>query len=367
MTKIAFLNEGGFLPVSSGGAYFKYCFFKQLAQRTDFKLFQVSRDVMTDSEAYSRFPADITLISPSEFYSDIPRLADRVHDRDLLLFNDAVSMNRQGTFLKEAVPHVRIGYEAHSVYYQLFTDLDGPAALIASEITIERRALEIADLIFARSKEDAKELLRLAPAHDAKVHVARSGVDPNAIKSLYDPHSTKVLFLGNLNYEPNRRAVEIILKKIAPQLGKIFPAAKLCIAGGGWTGAVPRQSNVDMPGYVEDLDELMQSVKLALCPLLEGSGTRLKILDYLCRGIPVISTRKGIEGLEKEVESGVVIEDDLTRYPALIAELMSESSQERMAELSRNGLRYIKKHRTWDKIISDYLQPIEELWASPAP
>ena len=51
-------------------------------------------------------------------------------------------------------------------------------------------------------------------------------------------------------------------------------------------------------GYVEDLNDIFSKTTIALAPLFEGSGTRLKILDYLSAGIPTISTNLGVEGLK---------------------------------------------------------------------
>ncbi len=110
------------------------------------------------------------------------------------------------------------------------------------------------------------------------------------------------LFFGVLRYAANREAVELILSELAPRL----PDIQFLVAGVGCE-QFQECANVRLLGFVDDLSVLLAACDVVVVPLRTGSGTRLKVLEALAAGRPVVSTSLGVAGLEV---SGVRVEDD---------------------------------------------------------
>lgn len=126
---------------------------------------------------------------------------------------------------------------------------------------------------------------------------------PNAIhmpppQSL--PDEPTLLFLGSYTYQPNVAAADFLVEKVWPHIHQAMPTAKLMIAG-----AVPEKTRsyhkntpgVEFPGFVENLDQLYQKTRVVCCPILSGSGTRVKLIEAAAYGKPIVSTHIGAEGL----------------------------------------------------------------------
>ena len=111
-----------------------------------------------------------------------------------------------------------------------------------------------------------------------------------------------VTFVGKLSYEPNRRAVIRICDSLAKRFSEVYGPTEVRIVGAG-QGEL-RDSAVNAPvtfrGFVGDLDSELDASDVVIIPIESGSGTRIKAIDALSRALPIISTRKGVEGLGLE-------------------------------------------------------------------
>lgn len=178
---------------------------------------------------------------------------------------------------------------------------------------LEGTVCRLADRVLCVSETDRRLLARslgLSPERIAVVpngaDVARLGavrVDRQAVRQARGcpPGHKVLLFFGVLSYQPNRLAVQALLEEIVPRL-KGLPF-HLWIAGhGGETlrlGALP--AGVSLIGFVDDIAPLIKAADLVLVPLTAGSGTRLKILESVACGTPVVSTSLGAEGLDRSL------------------------------------------------------------------
>jgi glycosyltransferase involved in cell wall biosynthesis len=128
-----------------------------------------------------------------------------------------------------------------------------------------------------------------------------------------------MLFLGSFRHEPNRVALDWFVERVMPLVLARRPDAKLLVIGsnpppthayGHLAGAL------DLRGYVDDISEPLAHAAVFVCPILSGSGVRVKLLEAFAAGIPVVSTCVGAEGLARRDGEFCLLADD----PAAFAE-----------------------------------------------
>ena len=130
-----------------------------------------------------------------------------------------------------------------------------------------------------------------------------------------------MIFVGNLAYLPNREATQVLSSVIAPIVLDEIKNAKFLVVGKG-------RDKLESPGlmftgFVENVLDVLNISDVAVAPLFHGTGTRLKILEYLSCGLPVVSTSIGAEGLETENGVNIFIEDNLESFALRIVELLN--------------------------------------------
>lgn len=158
------------------------------------------------------------------------------------------------------------------------------------------------------------------------------------------PHSTarnydgrpEFVFLGLLSLPHNDDGIRWFLDHAMGPLLALRPDARLRIVGREATPALVRSAapfgtSVTLEGYVPDLDGLMAGTAALLTPLRFGSGVKIKLIESMARGVPIISTGFGVDGITDGPNQGVVVEDDIMRYPKALLELLDPA---RNAELS---------------------------------
>jgi glycosyltransferase involved in cell wall biosynthesis len=122
-----------------------------------------------------------------------------------------------------------------------------------------------------------------------------------------------VLFLGFLAYRPNSEAAERLVSIIWPLVLHKCPWAQLIIAGKSPESVPSYKSapkNVEFTGLVGDLDMLYRRTRLVCCPLTNGGGTRVKLIEAAAYGKAMVSTTVGAEGLSFADETEILIRDD---------------------------------------------------------
>jgi glycosyltransferase involved in cell wall biosynthesis len=133
--------------------------------------------------------------------------------------------------------------------------------------------------------------------------VCRNGVFPSRIVRPERPLPSRALiFTGALDWEPNVHGIEWFLLTTWPRVRALFPDATLTIAGRNPSSRLLQHGRM-LPGVTvvadpPDMQPLLAAHGVGIVPLLEGGGSRLKILEYLAAGLDVVSTDAGASGLE---------------------------------------------------------------------
>jgi hypothetical protein len=142
------------------------------------------------------------------------------------------------------------------------------------------------------------------------------------------------VFLGKLDIPHNDDAICHFLRTVGPAIARLDPEIRIRIVGKNPSPALRDLANrhaglVALEGFVDDLSAVFASATALLAPLRFGSGLKIKVLDALARGVPVLATSIAAEGMPARGASvgGLYVEDDLSAWPALISELTPERSR----------------------------------------
>ncbi|MEO8368962.1 MAG: glycosyltransferase, partial [Candidatus Solibacter sp.] len=193
-------------------------------------------------------------------------------------------------------------HNVESVLHQRCASAEGRATAAAhrvfqnASLALERHWLPRFSLVLATSQSDADLVRAIAPE-------ARLSVYPNALPPITLPtlaQDEAIVFSGNMEYHPNRTAVRFFHREIWPLLRERWPNLVWRLVGknpSSISRIIVGDPRIQVVGAVEDaVCELARS-RVAVVPLLTGSGTRLKILEAWAAGLPVVSTTLGAEGL----------------------------------------------------------------------
>ena len=168
---------------------------------------------------------------------------------------------------------------------------------------IENQFSHRASQIWVCSAIDTAQLTQLYGAN-LPVHVVPNGVQAEfyqSVRKLRSSHlpGQNLLFLGKFSYAPNEEAALILLRDIYPVLRQRYPAAQLWLVGRDPTNAMKDLAGpgIHITGLVEDVRPYLSHARVMAVPLLQGGGTRLKLLEAFAACCPVVSTAKGAEGL----------------------------------------------------------------------
>jgi O-antigen biosynthesis protein len=170
----------------------------------------------------------------------------------------------------------------------------------------------------------------------------RAGIDTSSYQ--FRPTGRQpltMLFVGSFRHDPNRVAVDWFVREVLPHILKQEPAAKLVIAGSDPPpphAYADSAANLEMLGYVDDVRAPLAQYSVFVCPILSGSGVRVKLLEAFAAGIPVVSTFVGAEGLASEDGAVCALADnpalfaaralDLLRDPVAAAQMASRARAE---------------------------------------
>lgn len=168
-------------------------------------------------------------------------------------------------------------------------------------VGLEQRLSRAAKLNLMVSPDDESRLRRLAG--DVATCIVPNGVDveyfqpkPSALRTPYS-----LVFAGGMDWFPNREAIKWLATDIWPKLVAREPRRTLTVIGKSAPPEIlalaARDPRVTVPGFVPDIRPYLERASVYLCPIRIGGGTRLKVLDALATGIPLLATTLSVEGL----------------------------------------------------------------------
>jgi glycosyltransferase involved in cell wall biosynthesis len=226
----------------------------------------------------------------------------------------------------------------------------------------EQSAYSWFDRIVTVSDVDCRELLNFAPfVQPEKVIVIPNGVDTQKLtpKDAY-PQANTIIFNGSLTYEANFDAVKYFLEEIFPTIYQNKPEIRFLITGsieGVDLKSLKTNRNVTFTGYLDDVHTVVKNSYVCVVPLKWGGGTRLKVLEAISLGTPVVSTTKGIEGLGLIPDRDVLVADEPAQFAKMVLQILDDPDLRK--KLSNSGRAVIEHNFDWESIgakFNDILQ-----------
>ena len=177
------------------------------------------------------------------------------------------------------------------------------------------------------SQREKEKLLERAP--NARIEVIPNGVDTAAFagENAPEPGTRRtLLFVGSMDYHANSDAVVWFCRHTWPQIADQFPEMDFKIVGRNPPASVQALagSRISVTGTVADVRPFYRQAFAVIVPLRVGGGTRLKILEAMAAGVPVISTRLGAEGLAVEHGRHILLADTATEMANAIGLLLRQ-------------------------------------------
>jgi glycosyltransferase involved in cell wall biosynthesis len=229
-----------------------------------------------------------------------------------------------------------------------------------------RRVLDRFDACTAVSEEERLELGKLV-SDPSRIHVVANGVDLewNAFHDgPVEPYS--LIYPGSLTFGANLDAVRYFLDAIFPLVRRRFQTSRLRVTGSYGNVDLSQfplgpNSGVTLTGYLEDVRNCVAESAVCVIPLRIGGGTRVKILEAMALGVPVVSTTKGAQGLAVTPGKDILIADEPAEFADLVCTLFSDQALRR--RLARQARRFVEAFYDWRVCIAPLEDLLEQLTA----
>lgn len=287
------------------------------------------------------------MVRSTEYIRDIDsfRIAD-LDDRISLRYkrqldNDIDGINPYGAFL----------YTVPKVLRAIMLAKPLKLAVMKNEIALlDKYEKEIGEIcektIFVAEKEVREFNQELKQNKAVAVPI---GVDVDFF-SYRESKATKniVGFLGAMSVAHNENAAHHFISEILPIVLKKVPNAVFMVIGGGASEELRKleSEHVHFTGRVEDVRDYLEQCKVFVCPMTFGSGIKMKNLEAMAMGLPVVTTNIGAENINAVNGKDWMVEDENIRFADSVATLLTDNGKRLL--IGKNGSDFIKSNFTWD-------------------
>lgn len=261
--------------------------------------------------------------------------------RELLLTEAFDIVQLEGLYLTPYIPEIRkssaarIVFRPHNVEHEVWYDLSKNATnplnrfylkLIANKVKgLESRMINQYDLLVPITERDLSVFQSLGNHKPSKVcptGVSRADLPETESHKDFD----SLFYIGALDWKPNQEGLMWFLQKVWTPLKTKHPDLKFRIAGRNapdWLIDFLNKQDILFEGEVEDSAEFMSRGGIMIAPLFSGSGLRIKILEAMSLGVPIVATPASVRGLPLNHEEHLMIADTSDQFAAVLSNLLS--------------------------------------------
>lgn len=197
---------------------------------------------------------------------------------------------------------------------------------------------------------------------ESKICVVPNGVDIEYFTPRSDPGGNRLLFCGRLDQLANKGAITYFFNSIWPELSGRVKSLEIDVVGKNppaWLLELSRRdSRVHVPGFVDDVRPYFQKATVFVCPITDGGGTRLKILDALAMGMPVVTTTFAASGLALQDGQHLLMADTSEHFIENTLRLLSDKVLRQ--SLTHGATDVVTRKYSWETIGHSLLDAYEE-------
>jgi glycosyltransferase involved in cell wall biosynthesis len=234
----------------------------------------------------------------------------------------------------------------------------------------ERLTLKICNATTVPSERERQTLSQRCP--EANLYVIPNGVDTAFYQAEIEPDRLSqagsrrlILFVGSMDYHANIGAAEWFVRQVWTRIESRYPDIDFAIVGRDPSPEVRRLASdrILVTGTVADIRPFYRRAVVVVAPLLVGGGTRLKILEAMAGGVPVVSTTVGAEGIEAENNIHLLLANTPEQFAAAVERLLiSEEDRVRLLNAARD---LVEERYDWVAIGITLWRIYEQLFGNP--
>ncbi len=228
---------------------------------------------------------------------------------------------------------------------------------------VEKKWCPVCDLNATCSPLDSTRLEKAIPG--LTTAVVPNGVDIDYFSSSEDttPVKDSMVFAGDMSWYPNREAMVYLAEKIWPLLKNAIPGIAMFVIGRNAPEEVLQLSKTDadfkVTGFVDDVRPYIRNAAIYICPIMNGGGTKLKILDALSMGKAIVAHPVACEGIDVVDGHSVLFADTPEKFVEKIQQVSADESLRKMLE--KNGRELVEKRYSFDSIGNALKKDLETL------
>lgn len=210
----------------------------------------------------------------------------------------------------------------------------------------ERKWIPRFDYIFVISRLDGSRLIKLG-ANPQKISFL-----PIPFRQSYNYHLNRnsfptISFVAMLSWRPNEKGILWFIDEVFPLIKKRLINIKLIIVGQNGDRIESyirklKEKNIEYIGYIKNLTSIYGRTSVFIVPILIGGGIRIKLLDAMTHGIPIVSTTLGAEGIDVGDGKELLIRDHPKDFAKAVIKIIIDKNLAK--RLSQNAYKFIKKH-----------------------
>lgn len=190
--------------------------------------------------------------------------------------------------------------------------------------SFEKYLWKTSDIILPVTKRLKSIIVQSSPEISGKIKYFPVSIEPLIRKFKVRNYARTVLYIGTIHYPPNRQGLEWFMQHCWPQVTDEINDARLIVVGKGGKELSVRDKNIDIREYVTDLESVYNEADVFIVPLFAGSGIRLKILDSMKNGLPIVSTTAGYLGLEITENEELLVANSAGNFAKNVIRLLKD-------------------------------------------
>jgi len=279
-----------------------------------------------------------------------------------IVWLESAFMTTFSKFIKDIDPNVKIVSRSHNVEHLLLKRIASEEKNIFKKYLIKRESifwenlefeyLDFIDYFFTISESDRTFFLNKMPSLLEKTQVLLPWVDFEKYQFTHLTTEKNLVFIGMMDYFPNIQAVKWFKEKVFDEIWIFDKEIKFYIVWKNASSEIKKMASdrIIVENWKNKDLEYFNKARIFIVPLLSWSWIKLKVLNALAMGKPILSTKIGLEWISLHHGENVFCSDDPEVWKSLILQNIWKS--ETLENIAENGRQFIEENFSWEKNIS---------------